>query len=66
MEIYDAIPPTVSLLGPDAALVTGEQTYRGTFQGNPLPQRVFLSEVWVRVDGQWLQKFYQETIMEEE
>ena len=64
MEIYDAIPLTVSLLGPDAALVTGEQSYRGTFQGNPLPERVFLSEVWVRVDGKWLQKFYQETVME--
>ncbi len=64
MEIYDAIPPTVSLLGPDAALVTGEQSYRGTFQGNPLPERVFMSEVWVRVDGKWMQKFYQETVME--
>ena len=64
MEIYDAIPTTVFLLGPDAALVTGEQSYRGTFQGNPLPERVFLSEVWVRVDGKWLQKFYQETVME--
>jgi hypothetical protein len=66
MEIYDAIPPTVTLLGPDAALVTSEQSYRGTFQGNPLPGRVFASEVWVRVDGKWLQKFYQETVMEEE
>ena len=54
------------MLGPDAALVTTEQSYRGTYKGNPLPGRVFVSEVWVRVDGKWLQKFYQETIMEEE
>jgi len=64
MEIYDAIPPTVALLGPDAALVTYEQSYRGTFNGNPLPGRVFVGEVWVRIDGKWLQKFYQETVME--
>jgi hypothetical protein len=66
VEVYDAIPPTFAILGPDAALATYEQSYRGTFKGNPLPQRVFVSEVWVRVDGRWLQKFYQETIMEEE
>ena len=66
VEVYDAIPPTVEMLGPDAALVTTEQSYRGTYKGNPLPGRVFVSEVWVRVDGKWLQKFYQETIMEEE
>jgi uncharacterized protein (TIGR02246 family) len=66
VEVYDAIPPTVDMLGPDAVLVTTEQSYRGTYKGNPLPGRVFVSEVWVRVDGKWLQKFYQETIMEEE
>jgi uncharacterized protein (TIGR02246 family) len=66
VEVYDAIPPTVDMLGPDAALVTTEQSYRGTYKGNPLPGRVFVGEVWVRVDGKWLQKFYQETIMEEE
>jgi uncharacterized protein (TIGR02246 family) len=66
VEVYDAIPPTVEMLGPDAALVTTEQSYRGTYKGNPLPGRVFVGEVWVRVDGKWLQKFYQETIMEEE
>jgi ketosteroid isomerase-like protein len=66
METYDSIPPTVSMLGPDAALATSENSYRGTFEGNPLPQRVFVGEVWVRADGKWLQKFYQETIIEEE
>jgi hypothetical protein len=64
VEVYDAIPPTVDMLGADAALVTYEQSYRGTFKGNPLPGRVFVGEVWVRVDGTWLEKFYQETVME--
>ena len=66
VEVYDMIPPKVQLLGADAALMTYEQSYRGTYKGNPLPGRVFISEVWVKVDGTWLQKFYQETIMEEE
>ena len=66
VEVYDAIPATVDMLGPDAALVTTEQSYRGTYKGNPLPGRVFVSEVWVKVDGAWLQKFYQETIIEVE
>jgi hypothetical protein len=66
VEVYDAIPPTFAILGPDAALATYEQSYRGTYKGNPLPQRVFIGEIWVRVEGKWLQKFYQETIMEEE
>jgi len=66
VEVYDAIPPTVEMLGPDAALVTYEQSYRGTYKGNPLPGRVYIGEVWVRVDGKWLQKFYQETVIEVE
>jgi uncharacterized protein (TIGR02246 family) len=66
VEVYDAIPPTVEMLGPDAALVTYEQSYRGTYKGNPLPGRVFIGEVWVKTDGAWLQKFYQETVIEVE
>jgi hypothetical protein len=66
VEVYDAIPPTFDMLGPDAVLVTTEQSYRGTYKGNPLPGRVFVGEVWVKVDGKWLQKFYQETVIEVE
>jgi hypothetical protein len=66
VEVYDAIPPTFEMLGADAALVTYEQSYRGTFEGNPLPERVFIGEIWVRDGGTWLQKFYQETVIEVE
>ena len=66
VEVYDAIPPAIDLLGPDAALVTYEQSYRGTYKGNPLPGRVYVGEVWVRSGGGWLQKFYQETVIEVE
>ena len=66
VEVYDAIPPTVEMLGPDAALVTYEQSYRGTYRGDPLPGRVFVGETWVRKGNTWLQKFYQETVIEAE
>jgi hypothetical protein len=66
VEVYDAIPPTFEMLGADAAIVTYEQSYRGTFRGNPLPDRVFIGEIWVRDGGAWLQKFYQETVIEVE
>jgi len=54
------------MLGADAALVTYEQSYRGSFRGDPLPGRVFVGEVWVRSGETWLQKYYQETVIEVE
>ncbi len=51
VEFYDFTEPKVTLLGADAALATFEHSYRGTFQGNPVPQRVFVSEIWVKTDG---------------
>ena len=66
IEVYDAIPPTYEMLGTDAALVTYQQSYRGTFEGNPLPGRVFVGEIWVQKGNTWLQKYYQETVIEVE
>jgi len=66
VEVYDAIPPTFEMLGTDAALVTTQQSYRGSFEGNPLPGRVFVGEIWVRSGNTWLQKYYQETVIEVE
>ncbi|WP_421725111.1 nuclear transport factor 2 family protein [Bauldia sp.] len=54
-------PSKVSLLAPTVALVTYENTYVGTFDGEPLPPKVFVSEIWVQQDGTWLQRLYQET-----
>ena len=66
IEVYDAIPPTIEMLGPDAALVTFEQSYRGSYRGNPLPGRVFVGEIWVKAGETWRQKYYQETVIEVE
>ncbi len=52
-------------LGRDVALVTFENSYRGTFHDKPMPSRVFVSEVWVKVDSKWLQKLCQETVVGE-
>ena len=60
-EYYDFSPSTVTILGPDAAMITFENSYRGTFDGHDLPKRVFVSETWLRQDGKWRQQFYQET-----
>lgn len=62
-DVTDAVfsPSTIKLLAPTVALVTYENTYEGTFAGEPLPDRVFVSEIWLKQDGAWLQQLYQET-----
>jgi Domain of unknown function (DUF4440) len=60
-EYFDFTDPVVTVLGPDAAQITFENSYRGTFEGKPLPPRVFVSESWLKQDGKWLQQLYQET-----
>lgn len=54
----------VSLLGPDAALRTFTADLKGTFQGKTLPARVFVTEVLVKRDGNWIERFYQVTTLE--
>ncbi|MCP4386258.1 MAG: nuclear transport factor 2 family protein [Hyphomicrobiales bacterium] len=54
-------PSTVTLLAPTVALITYENTYKGTYAGKPLPPKVFVSEIWLKRDGEWLQGLYQET-----
>lgn len=53
----------VTLLADDAAFVTYENSYadNGFYKGEPLPPRVYVSQVWELQDGAWLQSFYQET-----
>lgn len=60
-EIFDVTNERVDFLGEGAAVVTFEKSYRGTFNGEPLPERVFASSLWENVDGKWLQRLYQET-----
>ena len=57
----DYSPINVTMLGDSAALVTFENSLKGTWKGKPLPARVFVSEVWIHQDGNWRQRLYQET-----
>jgi Domain of unknown function (DUF4440) len=58
---FDFTEPTVTVFSEDSAMVTFENSYVGTFQGRPLPSRVFVSEIWQKQNGTWLQGLYQET-----
>jgi ketosteroid isomerase-like protein len=60
-ESFDLTPLDVRLLGADAALVTYQQSYSGTYEGKALPPRVFVSQIWLKQDGAWRQLLYQET-----
>ena len=53
----------VSLLGPDVALRTFKADLKGTFKGKPLPARVFNTEILVKRDGKWVERFYQVTTL---
>jgi Domain of unknown function (DUF4440) len=60
----DISEPEITMFGTEAAYVTYEESLHGTFRGEPLPDRVFASELWVMEDGKWLEKAYQETIID--
>jgi hypothetical protein len=58
-----ATPPRIEMLGPDVALVNAEVALDGEFRGRKLPARVYVTAIWVRLGGRWLQKLYQETAL---
>ncbi len=49
---------------PDVALRTFTAELKGTFQGKKLPSRVFATELLVKRDGKWVERFYQVTTLE--
>ncbi len=53
----------VSLLGPDVAMRTFKAELKGTFKGKTLPARVFNTEILVKRDGKWVERFYQVTTL---
>ena len=63
-EFFDFSETVLTFLNDDTAWIRFENSYRGTFMGEPLPERVYVSEAWVKRDGTWLQKLYQETVIE--
>jgi len=60
----DISEPEITMFGNEGAYVSYEESLHGTFRGEPLPERVFASELWVKMDGKWLEKVYQETVVD--
>ena len=63
-RLFDITPAEVDLIGEDAALLTFEKSYEGTFEGRPLPARVYVSSLWSKESGTWRQRLYQETAID--
>jgi ketosteroid isomerase-like protein len=61
---YAAARMKVTPLTRDAALVTYEVTWKGTYKGKELPRKCYASAVWVKRDGNWKEAFYQETALD--
>jgi uncharacterized protein (TIGR02246 family) len=53
----------VAVLAPDVALRTFTADLKGTFQGKKLPSQVFATELLVKRDGKWVERFYQVTTL---
>ena len=53
----------VSLLGSDAAAITFTAKNEGAFKGRPLPSPVFVTSLYVKRDGKWLERLYQTTVL---
>lgn len=60
---YSMSDVKLSVLGKDAALLTYEVVFTGTFKGQPMPtQPFYYGVVYVRWHGKWLAAFAQETL----
>ena len=53
--------PKVTLLAPDVAMRTLTVALEGDFRGKKLPGKVYMTQILVKRDGKWLEKFYQAT-----
>jgi len=53
--------PSVAMLGPDVALRTFSAKLEGSYKGKPVSGSVFITEVMVKQDGVWRERFYQAT-----
>ena len=57
----DLSEPEVMLIGSDHAMRTLTARLEGTFQDETISDKVFITSILVRQDGEWLEKFYQST-----
>lgn len=53
--------PTVSMIDTATALVIVGMNIEASLDGVPQPGKLIVSQIWVKRDGKWLQRLYQET-----
>lgn len=53
--------PQVTLLAPNVAMRTVTVALEGSFRGKKLPEKVYKTQILVKENGRWLEKFYQAT-----
>jgi hypothetical protein len=53
--------PKVRWVDANNAIVIYTWTGAGTFQGQPLPKKVYVSTVWTKKAGKWLAAYHQES-----
>lgn len=51
----------IELIDENTALVTAQSKVSGSFKGKPIPEEIFVTQIWVKREGTWLQLLYQET-----
>ncbi len=61
MEEYKTTNMVIKLIGTNTALITYDLEAKGSFKGRPLPPKCVASAIWVKKDGKWKERFYQET-----
>jgi ketosteroid isomerase-like protein len=61
---HDSHDLKVTMLGPDTGVITLYTSFDGTYKDTPLPPWVFASGLWVKQDGAWRLKLYQETTVD--
>jgi len=55
--------PKIILLAPNAALRIFTAEFVGTFKGQKMPRRQFVTSVMVNRNGRWVERFYQATTL---
>ncbi|MEZ5784970.1 MAG: nuclear transport factor 2 family protein [Xanthobacteraceae bacterium] len=53
----------VTLFGSDSAAIMFTARNEGTYKGQPLPSPVFVTSLYVKRNGHWLERLYQTTVL---
>ena len=61
---YNPAEPEIELLADDVAMSRFALSLDGTLDDQPLHTRAYVTEIWVKRDGQWFQHVYQETALD--